>query len=463
MATGEVCFKAIETRLKMQDTGTGSFEGLCLSYGNIDRQNDIIERGSVKNLATFPQAGYVLWNHDPKMEVATIDAAIDTADGVVVRGTFFPDEAAQTLRKRLTTRQARGKTIEMSIGFHCHESEPCRRTRARRIKSLSLFETSILTGIPAANPMALVGNIKSGGTMSALAIQHLPPSRGCSPGGALVWSSEYLNRKSIIGLAVDIKQVDFGTVGSGAMVAQPGRPVTVLDLIREEPVTDTSINYAIFTLGDIAAPVTSGALKPAITATVATGNAPVETIPAWIRTTRQAIDDSEQLRAAIDTGLGAAIRRAEEMQVLNGTGVPPQLKGILTTAGLLPITATTLPDAALEGQTLIAGQGFVADGVVVNPTDWRTYRGGASGSKGFDEMFGRLWGMTVIVTKSIAAGTLLVGAFAVGDVIYRRSGVRIIVGTTGTDLVENKLIILGESRLANACVLPTAFARGTLA
>jgi hypothetical protein len=51
----------------------------------------------------------------------------------------------------------------------------------------------------------------------------------------------------------------------------------------------------------------------------------------------------------------------------------------------------------------------------------------------------------------------------VGDVVYRRSSVRIIIGTADSDLIMNRVIILGESRLANACVLPTAFAKATLA
>jgi HK97 family phage prohead protease len=457
----EVCYKSIPAEIKADG---GGFEAYAAVTETVDRANEIIARGAFKrHLPRFKRAGLVLHNHQQGEIVASLEDAFEDDHGLFIRAKFHSTPRAQELRTIMRERAERGQTSEMSIAYFVHQDAPDRKSRARRLLDVEVFEASVVN--TACNPAALVAAIK-GAPMSVIA-QRADAHRswGMTPGQALVASPEYLYRKSIIGLAVELKQsfLDLTSVGTAPLISPPSRPTSVLDLIRELPTSDSSISFATITLGDITAPVSSGGLKPAVLTTVTSGSAPIETIPGWCRATRQSIEDSEQLRQIIDVALAASIRRAEEVQVLNGTGTPPQLKGILPTVGVAAITATELGAAALEGATKIALAGFTPDGLVVHPTDWATFRGSATGSKGYDEMMATLWGMRVVVTPSIPVKSLLVGSFAVGDIVYRRSNTRIVVGAQGTDLILNQVTILGESRLANAVVLPTAFAKATLA
>jgi HK97 family phage prohead protease len=467
MATGEVCFKA--GPLQVKGPNMGEFEGYCLRFeGPPDLAGEIISHGAISNLAEFKRKGWILHNHRADVPpIATLVDVKETSDGLHVKGRFTGSSFAQEIRAAMAERQAAGQCPgEMSIGYRVLRHSYDNSKKARRLDQIGLHECSVLTGVPACNPGAEIFNVKSGGHMSQLALQRTPASWSMSPGEAFVSSPEYVLRKGIMGLALEVKQsfIDVTSVGTAPLVSLPSRPVTIVDLISEIAVSDSSVTSASFTLsGDIASPVSSGGLKAPIAAVVSSSVVPIETIPTWLRATRQSIEDSEQLRGIIDTALANAIRRCEQAQILNGSGVSPQLRGILNTAGIASITSTVMPDVLVEGQRRIAESGLQSDAFVIHPLAWESWRKTASGDRGFDPFGLTVFGMVPVITTSIASGVVLVGAFKASDVLYRKNGVRIILGVEGSDLIANRILILAESRAANSVVVPQGFARATLA
>lgn len=75
---------------------------------------------------------------------------------------------------------------------------------------------------------------------------------------------------------------------------------------------------------------------------------------------------------------------------------------------------------------------------------------------------GVLWGLQIVVTTAIAAGTGLVGAFDQAFTLYDRQETRVIVSDSHADfLVRNLLAVLAEARVALAPVQPKGVVRIT--
>jgi HK97 family phage prohead protease len=466
MATDGVYCKTLATNIKMQDGG--EFEGYCLRYeGNPDLAGEIISAKAITNLDEFRRKGYILHNHRADSPpIATLVEATETPLGLRVKGRFTNSSFAQEIRAALASRLAANQCpAEMSIGYRVLSHSYDHSKKARRLDRIHLHECSLLTGIPACNPGAEVYAVKGAPMSAAVNMRdYAPRSFQLTPGQEFIQSSEYRNRKMFT-CAVEVKNfTDLTSVGTAPLVSLPSRPTTIVDLISEIAVTESSVTSASFTLtGDIASPVSSGGLKAPIAATVSSSVVQIETIPTWLKVTRQAIEDAEQLRETIDTALAAAVRRCEQAQILNGTGVSPQLRGILNTAGIASIVSSALPAVLLEGQRRIAEAGLQADAFVIHPLAWESWRLSASGDRGFDPFGLTVFGMVPVVTTSIASSTVLVGAFKASDVLYRKNGVRIILGVEGSDLIQNRILILAESRAGNSVVIPQGFAKATLA
>jgi HK97 family phage major capsid protein len=119
-------------------------------------------------------------------------------------------------------------------------------------------------------------------------------------------------------------------------------------------------------------------------------------------------------------------------------------------------------------------------GIVVNPANWQTIRlakdssgqymgggpfvgpyGGPQGpASGTYFSAGPLWGVPVIVTTSIGAGTALLGSFATASVVYRRSGVTVEASNSHSDFFQRDLTAMrAEERIGLAVFRPAAFAK----
>ncbi|MEX0755001.1 MAG: phage major capsid protein [Actinomycetota bacterium] len=67
-----------------------------------------------------------------------------------------------------------------------------------------------------------------------------------------------------------------------------------------------------------------------------------------------------------------------------------------------------------------------------------------------------MWGLPVVESEAISAGTALVGDFRKA-VLFDRQNFTIVVGTVGDDFIRNIVRILAETRAGFAVLRPKAF------
>ena len=260
------------------------------------------------------------------------------------------------------------------------------------------------------------------------------------------------------------------------LVAMPRRELRIRDLLPTIRVTGGSVQYAKQTGRTLnASPVAEGATKPQSELKYDLVTVDIRTIAHWVIASRQILDDAPQLQGVIDTDLRYGLGLVEDLQLLTGAGTGTDLNGIYTqatafAAGSVVIASPTKLDviAAAINQNALAD--LPADGVVLHPSDWLSMRTlkDADGNYIMGPPGGvvepRLFGLPVVATQAMAAGTFLVGAFKLGATLYDRWEARVEVSTEDSDNFRKNLVtVLAEERVGLAVKLPTAFTKGSFA
>jgi HK97 family phage major capsid protein len=281
-----------------------------------------------------------------------------------------------------------------------------------------------------------------------------------------------------------ITSVTTDTDGNGGVLIRPDRRpgllelpqlrMTIRDLIMPGQTDSNNVEYLRETaFTNSAASVPELELKPESTMRFDMVNTPVTTIAHWVRASRQVLDDAAQLRSIIDERLRYGLRLEEEAQILAGTGTGGDLQGILplATAYSAPITITgaTGLDRLRLAILQVQNTEYPATGIVMHPNDWAGIELSKTddGAYLFANIQGtvtpRLWGLPVVTTSRITAGTFLVGAFRPGAQLFDRQDAAVEVSTEDRDnFIRNAVTVLAEERLALAVYLPQAFVTGSV-
>jgi len=261
------------------------------------------------------------------------------------------------------------------------------------------------------------------------------------------------------------------------VLALPQRRLTVRDLITPGRMDGNSLEYVRETgFTNNAAPVAEAALKPESDIKFDLVNTSAKVIAHWMKASRQVLDDVAQLRSIIDNRLLYGLGYVEEAQILNGDGTGQNLLGILpqasdyaVPAGMAAVADATPIDTLRIAMLQAALAEFPATGHVLNPIDWASIEltKDASGQYIIGNPQGTiaptLWGLPVVATQAIAAGTFLTGAFRLGAQLFDRWDARIETGYVNDDFIRNLVTILAEERLALAVYRPEAFVTGAIA
>jgi HK97 family phage major capsid protein len=304
-----------------------------------------------------------------------------------------------------------------------------------------------------------------------------------SVGQMVVESAEFKGRMRGVPIGVNFDDLDYkATMTTAAgfapfsprgpdLVPYPIRRVRLLDIMREVPTNAASIVYmeeTTHTAG--AAVVAEGAAKPESEYVFTQRTVLVEVIATLLPITDQQLDDVPQIRGLIDGMMAEDVARAEETQILTGTGTSPQLQGFLTKTGVQTQAkgADPGPSAVYKAITLVRFTGFAEpDGVVFHPNDWQDIRL-------LQDTTGRyiwgdpwvpgpemIWGVPVVVTPAETENTALVGAFRQYAYIARRMGLRVEIGYVNDNFAKNLKTIKAETRIANVIRRPQAFCKVT--
>lgn len=265
----------------------------------------------------------------------------------------------------------------------------------------------------------------------------------------------------------------------GNIIPLPERRMTVRDLLTPGRTTSNAIQYPKETgFTNSAATVSEAgtATKPQSELQFDIVTSSVTTIAHWVLATRQILDDVPMLQSYIDGRLRYGLAYAEELQLLNGNGAGTNLNGVYTqaTAFASPVAVNAALNTKVDVMRVAMLQAALAEfpptGHVLHPTDWaeieltKDSAGGYIFASPQNTVQPRLWGLPVVETQAMAAGSFLTGAFRLGAQIFDRQDARVEISTEdSTNFRQNLVTILAEERLALAVYRPTAFVKGTFA
>lgn len=276
---------------------------------------------------------------------------------------------------------------------------------------------------------------------------------------------------------------------AGALVfndIQPGviplgrRPIVMRQAVTNGRTTSDTIEYVqVLTETNNAAPVAeatavggSSGVKPESGMTLGRFTETVKTVAHWIPATKRALSDAGQIRTLIDNFLRDGLEQELEDQMVNGDGVGENFMGLANVVGVqTQAWATDIFTTTRQAKTKIRTVGrTIPTAYLLNPQEVEIIhlaRDGSGGAGTGSYLYGgpaaaaetqTLWGLPVIESEAVVAGTGYVGNFS-KLILFDREAATIQVSDSHSDFfIRNLVAILAELRAAFVCVQPNAFA-----
>lgn len=188
-----------------------------------------------------------------------------------------------------------------------------------------------------------------------------------------------------------------------------------------------------------------------------------EWIAGFLKISRNMLDDVEGMTTFLQSRLPELLLRAEDSQVLNGSGVQPNLLGIQSAGNYTAYSSATAAVNRAEMLVYAISQleslDREANGVLIHPADWYTlwlYKGSTSGEYTLpvnliERIGGQLFVAGVPVFKSTAQdqSLFLVGDWTMGANLITREPARVeFFYEDGTNVQTNQVTVRIEERVA---------------
>lgn len=258
------------------------------------------------------------------------------------------------------------------------------------------------------------------------------------------------------------------------IVTPPQRDLRLRDVLDVQTTTSNAIEYVeevLFT--NNAGPVAEKAAMGQSDIKLELKSVNVQTIGHYLPATRQILEDAAQLSAYIDGRLLYGLKLKEEAQILYGSGVSPNLTGIMTNANVQTYKWSdgklkdTKLDAIRRAITKARRAEYPVDTVVLNPTDWEdieTLKSDDGKYLWVQVTVGgvmQVWRLAVVETMAIQAGEFLVGSFGMGATLWdRRQGSVRIADQHADFAIKNMVAVIADERAALTVFRPQAFVAG---
>lgn len=203
--------------------------------------------------------------------------------------------------------------------------------------------------------------------------------------------------------------------------------------------------------------VPEGTAKPEATMTATPVSDTLDTIAHWKEITRQALEDIPQIRSLVETRLRQGIARKVETDVVAAL-----------VAATIPPAAGTAAQGLLGsiriGLATVQTNGYTPNAVVLNPMDAASIDLAVmGGTLGGPAVNGSLWGLRIVASPDVAAGTAYVGDFGTGVVIFDRGSTSVYLSDSHADnFIKNVLLLLAEIRALVTVPEPQALAECTV-
>lgn len=265
-------------------------------------------------------------------------------------------------------------------------------------------------------------------------------------------------------------------------------PNAVIDLFSVIPTTQFQYKYleeTTFTNNAAEAAEAAAFGESALAFTENTEN--IRKFGVSIPVTEELLADVASVNGYLDSRLRTMLQLRLDSQLLNGNGTAPNIRGILNKSGI-----NTFDFSSYAGNLGRIGQLYQAiteirkdaflepDAIIMHPSDWNdvvtavsTDFAGTVGA-GYTEksplfvgagMFGNgvtpsIWGVRVVPTTAITAGTVLVGVFGGGlaSHIVSREGMEVAMSDSHDDFfTKDKVMMKASMRLGFAIYRATAY------
>lgn len=267
---------------------------------------------------------------------------------------------------------------------------------------------------------------------------------------------------------------------------QPGivpgafRTLRVVEALPSGTTTSNMVEYAQeASYTNSAAETSEGEAKPESVLTFTLVDAPVRTIATFLRASRQILSDASALASYIDARLRHGVLQRLETQVISGNGVTPNLAGMLKSGNFTAYTAVTGDngfDSVNRAKYQVLATDFEADTVILNPADWGAMERTKQGTGGDGAYVGSiaasyvagglasavLWGLRVVLSNSVSAGTFIVLASTAVQVFLRDDVTVNVYEQDADNVTKNLITILAEMRAAFCVYRPQAIVSGAL-
>ena len=262
---------------------------------------------------------------------------------------------------------------------------------------------------------------------------------------------------------------NFSTAGAAVTYVKPGiielpkRKLHIRELLQVGGMgMKSTFDYVKEIAGEGApAPAAEGAAKTQFDLDLQESSAKAEWIAGYIRISRNMLDDVEGMTTFLGSRLPELLLRAEDTQLLSGTGVSPQLKGLMTAGNYTAATSTATIDVDQLVQAIAQLESYdrEANGILLNPADYYNIMlTKASGSGEYDLPYsvvqivnGQLIiaGVPVYKSTAMTIDKFLVGDWTMGaNLIFRDPAKVEFFYEDGTNVRENKVTVRVEERVA---------------
>lgn len=201
-----------------------------------------------------------------------------------------------------------------------------------------------------------------------------------------------------------------------------------------------------------AAETAEGALGAEAVLDWAEATEPIRKITVLQPVTEELLGDESGIRAIIDGRLRQFLGNREDLQILRGDGIAPNLEGILARTGLGNVnysltgaTAQGLAEAALQAANLVRTAFQTPSAYTMRIGTWEYIRLAKDTQDNYlfagpgDAAAPRLWGLPVITNENLDGYTvatnvpILVGDWSGAATIFRRQGVTVQVSDSHSD------------------------------
>lgn len=253
------------------------------------------------------------------------------------------------------------------------------------------------------------------------------------------------------------------------------RNLTVMPTVMQGSTSSNIIYYSrelLYT--NAAAKTAEGAIKPESTLTFEEVSTPVQTIPTFIRVSKQALADSTFLASYIDRRLRHGVNTAVENYIINDTTDGWLAVGNNTAAD--PLLTTDIYGLAARMKYDIIEADYNPDYFYMNPADWETAETtrrstndgafvAASGAVSYvnNGLTPLLWGLPVVLSNNVPAGTMICKSMDADMYANRESTVVEMFEQDSDNVTKNLVTVRAETRGAELVMTPAAIVTGNIA